>query len=220
MSLSPPTPRERSAAPCAARARQKTSPEHLEAPARVPQVDDLLDFIFSEAVKRGHSYMGNSGRLPQYDIGLVPITSKTRDGLQTFAAVETVEPASYNPSCRGRVVVPIKNVAVLGHDALLERLEGVGDLVRFPVTQFEVDAVFISLGLGRGRSESVLTSRAKAAITMAWRGSAKVWLCRAMLDSRFNLGSKLASGQRSPAVARNATPLLSSMAIFLNLLTG
>ena len=46
----------------------------------------------------------------------------------------------------------IKNVAVLGHDALLERLEGVGDLVRFPVTQFEVDAVFISLGLGRGRS--------------------------------------------------------------------
>ena len=31
--------------------RQKTSPEHLEAPARVPQVDDLLDFIFS--VSRG-----------------------------------------------------------------------------------------------------------------------------------------------------------------------
>ena len=29
--------------------RQKTSPEHLEAPARVPQVDDLLDFIFSVA---------------------------------------------------------------------------------------------------------------------------------------------------------------------------
>ena len=83
-----------------------------------------------------------------------------------------------------------------------------------------LEAAWCAWALAVDDAQSVLTSRAKAAITIAWRGSAKVWLCRAMLDRRFKRGSKFASGHKSMSACRKCDVLTLAMAMFRNLFTG